>query len=95
MSDRTAEACNAIPAEILYILASLSKRQIIQCLGQFDLTYYDISLTSRDNYFWLSAVYFLQSDKIYRSHCTGRSPPIPKTIHSMVLLFLMKPPLVT
>ncbi|KAG0950192.1 hypothetical protein G6F26_001852 [Rhizopus arrhizus] len=74
MSDRIAEACNAIPAEILYIFASLSKRQIIQCLGQFDLTYYDISLTSRDNYFWLSAVYFLESDKIYRSHCTGRSP---------------------
>jgi transposase len=34
MSDRIAEACNAIPAEILYNFASHSKRQIIQCYNR-------------------------------------------------------------
>jgi hypothetical protein len=34
MSDRIAEACNAIPAEILYNFASHSKRQIIQCYNK-------------------------------------------------------------
>ncbi|KAL0075649.1 hypothetical protein J3Q64DRAFT_1646729, partial [Phycomyces blakesleeanus] len=34
MSDRIAEACNGIPAEILYIFASHSKRQIIQCYNK-------------------------------------------------------------
>ncbi|KAI8878314.1 hypothetical protein K501DRAFT_196105 [Backusella circina FSU 941] len=37
LSDRIAEACNAMPSEILYNFASHSKRQIIQCYNKTPL----------------------------------------------------------